>query len=330
MKFNFLICSERSGSNLITKIFDAHPKICGPFPSHLMEWFSLNLYRYGNISKDYNWNILLKDLVEFMDKGFFKWRSNFNVEMVEKGVKKRSFKDIYKYIYETEAKANNKNILFVKNNCAYSYLAYITSCFKNAKYVYLVRDPRDMALVWKENAAAPGGIKEGAKKWKKDQSESIKAYGYLKDLDKIILIKFEDLLKNTEKEIRKICEFLEVDFTNKMFEFYKSDLVKENCQNRPGWQDLPKPIMHDNYNNYKTKLSDIEVKYIEAFCEEEMKFFNYEKEFDSEENDIKKLEKKLKSLPKDEPRFQLEEEKNARKKFWLAKKRILSRELYRD
>ena len=31
MLFGFLICSERYGSKLITKILDARPDICGPF-----------------------------------------------------------------------------------------------------------------------------------------------------------------------------------------------------------------------------------------------------------------------------------------------------------
>ena len=58
--FDFLICSERSGSNLITKIMDAHPDVCGPFPSHILSYFSRNLYRYGDLASEESWSCLLE------------------------------------------------------------------------------------------------------------------------------------------------------------------------------------------------------------------------------------------------------------------------------
>ena len=36
VSFDFLICSERSGSNLIAKVMDTHPDACGPFPPHIL------------------------------------------------------------------------------------------------------------------------------------------------------------------------------------------------------------------------------------------------------------------------------------------------------
>jgi len=52
MQFDFLLCSERSGSNLTAKVLDGHPEVCGPFPSHMIRTFSENYYRYGEVGRD--------------------------------------------------------------------------------------------------------------------------------------------------------------------------------------------------------------------------------------------------------------------------------------
>ena len=74
MHFDFLICSERSGSNLIAKIMNAHTQVCGPFPSHILRIFTQNLYRYGDIRRDENWDSLLDDLAVYHQSIFAQWK----------------------------------------------------------------------------------------------------------------------------------------------------------------------------------------------------------------------------------------------------------------
>ena len=100
MQFDFLLCSERSGSNLITKIIDSHPDICGPFPRHAVNLFAVNYYKYGDINNNSNWEILVNDLAAFMNSGFSIWKSKVTAEMIFKNVKIRSLAEIFKYIYD--------------------------------------------------------------------------------------------------------------------------------------------------------------------------------------------------------------------------------------
>ncbi len=61
MDFDFLFCSERSGSNLITKIMNAHPDICGPSPTHALRVFCHQYFRYGDLRNDAHWRVLIDD-----------------------------------------------------------------------------------------------------------------------------------------------------------------------------------------------------------------------------------------------------------------------------
>ena len=105
MPFVFLLCSERSGSNLITKIFDNHPEFCGPSPSHIIRTFSRNIWRYGDINRDDNWHTLCSDIADFLNNQLGKWQTHCAADRLIKEVRQRSLSAIIRYIYENEALA---------------------------------------------------------------------------------------------------------------------------------------------------------------------------------------------------------------------------------
>ncbi|NNG00918.1 MAG: sulfotransferase [Desulfobacteraceae bacterium] len=293
MQFNFLLCSERSGSNLITKILDAHPEVCGPFPRHAIRYFAPNSYRYGDLDNDANWKTLVGDITEFMNCGFSDWMTQLTVDQVLAGVQTRTTAAVIRYFYEYEARAQHKEQLFVKENHAYELLSFTLSHFNTAKFVWLVRDPRDMALTWKESTAH-GGVRAGSRMWLRDQGESLKTYGYLSHLKRIIRVRFEDLVTRPETEAARICDFLGLAYSDDMLKFHEKEIVRRNADKNilGGWKDLKSPIMPENVGRYKTLLSDPEIRYVEALCRHEMECFGYQPDF-NEDSDIDELERQL-------------------------------------
>jgi hypothetical protein len=293
MQFDFLICSERSGSNLITKIMDGHPDVSGPFPRHAIGTFALNNYRYGDLSRKSNWEILVDDFVSYMNCGFSLWKSKITKKLINENVEFHSLAALIKLAYEQEALANQKKRVFVKENHAYELIPFTLANFEDAKYLFFVRDPRDMALTWKE-ATVEGGVKAGASIWKTDQQGGIKAYGFLKDLERIVLVRFEDILLNSESETRRLCTFFDLKYKDSMLRFYENDIVNKNADHNVlgGWKDLKKPLQLSNVGRYKTELSEVEIRYIEAVCKDEMEFFGFQCDY-SQDIDLKELEKQL-------------------------------------
>src|SRR5262245_15835271 len=64
----FQMCSERSGSNLMTKIFDAHPEVVAPSPAHLFRIFSDLAWKYNDGSAS-----LQQDLLDMFDAKVGTW-----------------------------------------------------------------------------------------------------------------------------------------------------------------------------------------------------------------------------------------------------------------
>jgi hypothetical protein len=148
VRFDFLLCSERSGGNLITKMLDAHPEVCGPFPTQILG------------------------------------------------------------------------------------------------------------------------------------RESLKRYGYLHALGRVLLVRFEDLLADAEATLRRVCGFLELEYSPAMLEFHRKDLVRTNAGNLSSWNDLGKPLIADNFNLYRSHLGETEIRCVEALCAGEMKALEYTREYD--------------------------------------------------
>lgn len=277
-QFCFLMCSERSGSNFITKLMNGHSKICGPSTKHLFNPVARNLFRYEPLNDERNWEELLKDIHRLLSIDFSIWKTDLSVNDLKKLAPAGDIKALLANIFINEAEANGKDFVFVKENQVYEFMNFLIMNFQMAKYVYEVRDPRDMALSWKKNSVHPGGVVKAAKQWKYDQQNYLKWHYELKKEDQSYLIRYEDLIEFPETCLKEISSFLGFEYEPQMLEFYKDSLTQENAAKQPAWENLSKSILNNNKNKYLKELSEIEIQMVEAICYHEMKYFAYDLE----------------------------------------------------
>ena len=177
------------------------------------------------------------------------WHTQWEVdELHSTAFSYRSLTGLLRLIYEKEAKSQKKSRVFVKENNVYRFLPFLLTGFAEAKFVYLVRDPRDMALFWKRSPSLRGCVIRAAKVWKKDQSEYLGILSNLAEQDKIILLRYEDLLRNPEQQLRRLCDFLQIDFDVKMIEFRSDSLTAKNALRTDDWKNLKYPLLRNNFN----------------------------------------------------------------------------------
>lgn len=276
MKVAFLISSERSGSNLITKIIDNHSMYCGPTPPHLLRVFSKKIDTYKNLENDENWHLFINDIFDFFNCKIGVWESTI-IKNELLNIKLRNLVEVVKYIYHKETLYHDKKHAFIKEVKTYSFFDYLIKNFENSKFVWLVRDPKDMALSWSQSPVHRGDIVRAAKIWKEDQQETLKLYNQFKN--NILLIKYEDLVTNQLETLKVICSFLEIPFESTMVEFHKSKTSKANAVQTDNWKNLDKKIIVDNFKNYQKKLSKEQIQYIEYVCQSEMRALNYNLDF---------------------------------------------------
>lgn len=334
MQYSFLLSSERSGSNLITKIIDAHPQICGPSPTHTFRLFSQNLYKYGDLESEVNWNCLIEDFLEYLGYQLGEWGTSVTIDdLLRNCDKSEGLQGILKFIYMEEAKYHNAEHIFIKENKMYQFLPYILLNFPDCKFIYLVRDPRDTALSFKQSINHSTGIIEATSIWAKDQEEFLKCYSFLQAKGKALLITYENLVSNTENMSKQICEFLGVDFDKQMLAYHENTLTKRNSERWSDWKNLKKPILKNNFNKFLDGLEKEEIIYIENECMKLMDFFGYEQQFADKpplskieleklkKSDYLNIQSKIKELTK-------EDANNIRVNRLVALNKVLNRSLY--
>lgn len=297
MNFDFLISSERSGSNLLVAMLDSHPDICAPSPTHLLRRLLFNRFRYGNLQHDENWEKLTNDAALLLTHQIGKWQTIWTGEEIRNAVENRTLASIIKKVYFVEAKTNNKKRVFIKENQTHKLVLYILRHFADTKFIFLVRDPRDMVASHAFTPGRKGGVIEGANRWKEDQKETLLTISsfsdpVLFDTSRFLVVHYEDILENGEAECSRICDFLSVPYSEAMLAYHNKKDIRERAKKTACWENLDKPIMRNNSKKYNKLLSKDQIKYIEVFCADEMDILGYNKEYPEE--DINKLRQNVK------------------------------------
>jgi hypothetical protein len=299
--FTFLVCSERSGSNFISSLMNGHSKICGPPPTHLFRMFGTNMDRYGDLREDKNWSQLLYDFVESFQHILGHWNTGVSQEELLLNVEKRTAGALLRYLYEKEAKNDLSEHIFVKENRTYLFAPFLLSQFSGCKFLVSVRDPRDMALSWARTDTIPGGVKKAVDTWLEDQLGALNLFGQLSGTGRCLVIRYEDLLRETEECLSTVLAWLGLDYEEEMLAFNYDERTKRNSRRIAAWNNLEKGILRDNYSKFRGQLSDDEIRYIELRCGQLMEVFGYEtltahvntKEGYDRQEEINKLESML-------------------------------------
>ena len=273
-----LMCSERSGSNLITRMMGAHPDICSPAPSHLIRLLAENRSRYGDLAVDQNWKRMLSDAAEILQTQLGHWQQKWSAADLHQAVPDRSLIALVRHLFQAEADAAGTSRLFIKENHIYRYLPFLQRAFPDMQIVWLVRDPRDMALSWKNSSILRGDAVRAARIWLEDQSRGLQVMGYLADQTVVHQLRYEDLVSDPATELGRICDALGLEPAPEMVDFHRNGDAVRASGRTSDWQNLDRPVMSTNFGKYRTGLSATEIALVEVVCGEVMEAFGYQRE----------------------------------------------------
>ena len=156
--------------------------------------------------------------------------------------------------------------------------SWLLKLFPKSKYIWIVRDPRaNINSFVKVNKRAqkydyPVSLGNNIFKDLKRINISIKKGQefYYKNTGRCFLIHFENLVRYPEREIRKVCDFLEIKYSSKMMETNKPTDSSALIENRTvrAWftkemfdRTIEKNIALEWQNELNTTLKNIANKY---------------------------------------------------------------------
>ncbi|NVB40394.1 sulfotransferase [Pseudenhygromyxa sp. WMMC2535] len=261
---NFLICSERSGSNLLRSLLNAHPEIYAPEPIHLGAFWE-RVEEFGDLRQSASWRALLAAIVEFLAgwKGSLHPSLRLDVASLDAAIPERSFAAIYDHLYALGLAAAGKRRLFIKENHTAQRAPIFRAAYPDASFVYQVRDPRDFLASCKAFPSYKYGSAQAAIEiWCADQQATIELRAQL-PAGRVHAGSYEALIHDPEAELVRLCAFLAVDYAPEMLEFYKTEDARR-AATHAAWRNLGKPIMTGNAGRYAQTLTRDEIAMVEA------------------------------------------------------------------
>jgi hypothetical protein len=300
----FLCGHRKSGTTLLLNLLDSHPNL-SVYPADSGFFFKYYpLCELENYSKNKKIDEMIKTVIKSLADEFLKLSSS---EMNSIGFNMEKFKtDFKKLVKKTDmtprdmlislqlafqhnhTNSSNPKMWIEKTTSTEIYALDIIDWFPNAKFIHVIRDPRDN---W-------GSLKSGWDKRYKNFNDSkerllqsliergklgmefAKHNQTIFNKDQYLIIKFEDLTSNPQKILKKICNFLKIPFDDILLTpTICGKLWKGN--NFDGKKFTS--ISSTNVDRWKKRITEHEAKLIEYHYSDMMKFFNYKLTYDSKE-----------------------------------------------
>lgn len=278
----FLLCSERSGSNLIRAMMDAHPEIAAPQPLHLVRdvLSRADAVEYGTEGSA-EAEALLAELRARLTKQLPTGQAEPVIARVD-AVTRFEPRALMQALYLGLAEASGANLVFVKENELRYAAAQIIDAFPDARFLFQVRDPRDYLASGKALRAGWftskfGSFRNAMQIWHEDQRFGLNLLGHFGP-DRVHFQRYEDLVSDPEAVLRNACAFLKRDYAPEMIEFYQREREMGPSNRIKAWRNLRQPVMSDNFDKYKMELSSREIAAVEASVGPLMDRFGYRRD----------------------------------------------------
>ena len=252
----FIIGAERSGTTLVMAMLGCHPRIAIPEVAWYYPRFRSYLYSYGDLSNVENFRTLVDEMVFGLKTPFWGMRVNPKVivDEIVSEAKEQSFAGVYCAMLERYAREfGNKPRWGEKTPHNLFFIKQIKEDFSNAQFIFITRDGRDASADYLQSAFGPTNIFCAAESWKLCQS-AVKPWREKLTSSEWIDVKYETLVREPEKTLGRICDFLGEKYYPCMLEFHRADVARRRGVTRDH-KPLGLPVSDKYVGIYKELLS---------------------------------------------------------------------------
>jgi len=266
-----IVGSPRSGTTFLQSLLNAHPHIAIP-PE---EYIVLKLFKkYGSLGKitTQEKRAFVNGL--FLSSTFCFW--NLKREHIEDTLESKeilSYQELIQETYMIYARSldESKTRWGIKNPFYVNQMEKLYGIFPNTKFIHIIRDGRDVHLS-KMNRIKKGahkfrsGICANALEWNQHVIRGRKS-GIRIGRNNCFVLKYEDLVADTEVVLKNICDYLGEDYTKVMIDnYYQNVLDKQTI--RPKKMDLYilAAIDPSRVERWKEEMPDIKVSLYNAIA----------------------------------------------------------------
>jgi hypothetical protein len=257
-----IIGTERSGSNLLRLILNEHPSLAIPHPPHLMRYLAPLADSYGDLTIEGNRRAVVRDALTILRRHIHPWPFDVAEEVVTQRALPSVF-GIVAEIYEQYRLGVGKQRWGCKSTFTIHYVDEVLADYPGARFLWLIRDPRDVATSSKRSVFNPCHPYRTARLWRRQQELGLAVLERWGP-ERVYQLRYEDLVSRPEPEIRAVCAFLDLPFDERMLRHHDSPSARETASLSQSWQNTDRPITTARVGRYRSGLTPTELRLVEA------------------------------------------------------------------
>lgn len=275
----FMIGTQRSGSNLLRLMLNQIPALVAPHPPHVMERLMPLLDRYGDLTLADNFAQLVEDVCRLVETNPVPWEGvTLNRADVTRRCRQPVLAAVYGAVHDILAETQGKQDWLCKSLANVHYLDELEAYFAQPKYLYLYRDGRDVALSFSKAIVGEKHFYPIAQQWHKEQQLALKLQGQM-PATRFFAASYEQLTAEPEPVLRRMCDFLGVEFHPEMMEFHTSKEASRTAQSGAMWANVKNPVMSGNSRKYLKEVSEAEIRAFETVAGDSLDQLGYDRVF---------------------------------------------------
>jgi len=270
----FIAGSVRSGTALLQLLLNAHPNIAIFGELHYFDQILQLKHSVSPLTSDEGFDSFLSLVKNVDNYQYIPDAENFFTVIKEKfkNSETRTSEAFFRCVLEEYAESQGAKRFGEKTPTNIRYLEQLVHIFPHAKIIHIIRDPRDVVassitMPWTANDAVIN-----AYKWKCD---IIYSQTFLNRTESYMELRYEDLVHETEDQLKRICSFIGEDYDSRMLEFYKTS--QTYVKNEPWKETTQSPINRSAIKRWSRDLSAPQVFLVEKIVGSFMERFRYER-----------------------------------------------------
>ena len=270
----FIIGSGRNGSTLLASMLNQHSKLMIT-PEQWVLYEMIIKYKLFNFLPRKDIKNLVVGLISTRNSNN-DWNTDFRpvlnrLEQIPD--KEFSLRRIIHEIFIEQGRQNEQEfeVWGDKSPINIIYLKYIYPIFRNSKYVFLLRDGRDVVSSFVKNTEKD--FEFAVWKW----NYSIKQYLWLKDRipkNQLHFVRYEDLVDNTEKILNDLIRFLGFKYEESMMN-YRESIEYLQVADKKHHENLKKDLTDNKIGVWNKRLSEDQIEQMFNKIKFNLERFNY-------------------------------------------------------
>lgn len=167
--------------------------------------------------------------------------------------------------YELDAERGSGSIWADKSPAYIRHIPLILRHFPGARILHIVRDVRDHCVSMRNTWGKD--LRRSAWRWGRDV---LTAHGQCMSMPEHCLeLSFEQLLQDPERQMRRVCLFLDLEFSSELTQLAQSVEGRGDAAGRTD-------IMRDNFRKFESRLTPQEIAAIESLAYNTMQALGYQ------------------------------------------------------